>query len=212
MVNPDGVEYGGAGWDGWRKNCAPNYNSKGEIVSYGVDLNRNYAYKWLLYYIFPNRYNFAMTSNKNSWNYRGEFPFSENETKAVKNFVENHDIKISLSYHSYGEFMLYPWMHTSMPTPDEVLFKSIGYNMSQINGYELMVHGIYGNRDYIIPRFGGTLGTSENWLYGEHGIISFTIELCKTRIPTNRDTVNDYCFKNLGVVLYICETSQNLKK
>jgi len=48
MVNPDGVEAD------TRKNCAPNYGPYGqsdEITSYGVDLNRNYGFRWFLPYI-----------------------------------------------------------------------------------------------------------------------------------------------------------------
>jgi carboxypeptidase T len=53
MVSPDGVEADS------RKNCAPNYGPFGfskKITSYGVNLNRNYGYKWYLYYILPWRY------------------------------------------------------------------------------------------------------------------------------------------------------------
>ena len=204
MVNPDGVEYG------WRKNRVPNhgpFGTKDEITSYGVDLNRNYGYKWYLYYILPIQYNLAFTLFDESWNYRGEYPFSENETRAVRDFVIGHpNIKISLSYHSYSEVIMYPWTHTSLKTPDEDLFISIGENISKIDKYELLING-WRNKSYIIPRFGGTLGTSENWLYGERGILSYTMELCKTRAPTDPDVVYDYCLKHVGVNLYVCEKS-----
>jgi len=204
MVNPDGVEYG------WRKNRAPNYGPfgiKDEITSYGVDLNRNYGYKWYLYYILPIQYNLAFTLFDESWNYRGEYPFSENETRAVRDFVIDHpNIEISLSYHSYSEVIMYPWTHTSLKTPDEDLFISIGENISKIDKYRLLING-WRNKSYIIPRFSGTLGTSENWLYGERGIISYTMELCKTRAPTDPNVVYDYCLKHVGVNLYVCERS-----
>ena len=45
MVNPDGVEYS-LNSEEWRKNREPNYDDSGAIISYGVDLNRNYAFKW----------------------------------------------------------------------------------------------------------------------------------------------------------------------
>jgi len=208
MVNPDGVEYG------WRKNCAPNYGPLGtsdEITSYGVDLNRNYDFNWYLPYILPLNYMLPFIINDQSWNYRGEHPFSENETIAVRDFVLAHDnIKISLSYHTYSEVIFYPWMHTSLPTPDEDLFISVGENISAIDGYDLRTHG-WGDRDYIIPRFGGTIGTSENWLYGTQGIISFTMELCETRAPTEPDVVLDYCMKHVGVNLYVAERSASIE-
>jgi len=83
-----------------------------------------------------------------SFNFRGPYPFSENETIAVRDFVEGQDISISLSFHSFSEVIIYPWMHTSKPTPHEDLFISIGKNMSRINNYYL-----YTGRNYIILSF-----------------------------------------------------------
>lgn len=207
MVNPDGVEYD------WRKNRAPNYGSFGnadEITSYGVDLNRNYDYLWYLPYVLPLNYMLPLIINDQSWNYRGEHAFSEIETQSVRDFVLSHNnIEISLSYHTYSEIIFYPWMHTSLPTPDEETFISVGENISKIDGYDLRIHG-WGDRDYIIPRFGGTIGSSENWLYGTQGIISYTMELCETRAPTNPEVVFDYCWKHVGVNLYVAERSHQL--
>ena len=204
MVSPDGVEANS------RKNCVPNYGPFGnnyEITSYGVNLNRNYDDHWFLYYIFPTHYHLLMNTIDSSFNYRGPYPFSENETKAVRDFVSEQDIRISLSYHSYSEVIIYPWMHTSKPAPDEDLFISIGENMSRINNYYL-----YTGRDYIIPRYGGTLGSSENWLYREQRIISFTMELCREYAPSNPDDILSACYNHVGVNLYICERSESINK
>mgnify|MGYP006299156455 CR=1 FL=1 len=207
MVNPDGVEYN------WRKNRAPNYGSFGtadEITSYGVDLNRNYDYLWYLPYILPLNYMLPFIISDQSWNYRGEHGFSEVETQSIRDFVLDHtNIEISLSYHTYSEVIFYPWMHTSLETPDEQTFISIGTNISRIDGYDLRIHG-WGNRDYLIPRFGGTIGTSENWLYGTQGIYSFTMELCETRAPTDPEIVYDYCWKHVGVNLYVSEHAHDV--
>ena len=98
-------------------------------------------------------------------------------------------------------------MHTSKSAPDEDLFISIGENMSQINKYRLITGG-----NYIIPRYGGTLGTSENWLYGEREILSFTMELCKEFAPSDPDIVHDVCLLHVGVNLYICERSSTVEE
>ncbi len=204
MVNPDGVEANS------RKNCAPNYGPFGlskEITSYGVNLNRNYGYKWYLYYIFPINYHLFMNIIDSSYNYRGERPFCENETIAVKNFVEKNNLCISLSYHSYAEVLFYPWMYTSRHAPDEDLYISIGENISSINKYYL-----YKGGEYKIPRYGGTLGTSEDWLYGKRGIIAYLVELCSERAPKNPDVVQDVCLKHVGVNMYVCERSWSIEE
>jgi carboxypeptidase T len=203
MVNPDGVE------SETRKNCAPNFGPFGysnEITSYGVNINRNYGYDWILYYLFPFRFHFFINAMDLSSNYRGPYPYSENETRAVKQLVEANSFKISLSYHSYSEIILFPWCHTTQKTPDEDLYLSIGENISRIDKYRLIP-----GSDYLIPRLGGNLGTSENWLYGEHGIIAFTMELCKRRAPTNPAVVLDTCVKHVGVNLYVCERAPTIE-
>jgi len=183
MVNPDGVEADS------RKNCVPNY-----------------GYDWILYNLFPFRFQFFMNVMDSSFNYRGPYPYSENETRAVKKLVETNSLKISLSYHSYSEIILFPWCHTTEKTPDEDMYLLIGENISRIDKYRLIP-----GSDYIIPRLGGNLGTSENWLYGEKGIIAFTVELCKTRAPTNPTVVLDTCIKHVGVNLYVCERAPSIK-
>jgi carboxypeptidase T len=203
MVNPDGVEANS------RKNCVPNHGPFGlnkEITSYGVNLNRNYGYDWILYKLFPFRFNFFINAVDSSFNYRGPYPFSENETKAIKNFVESQEIKISLSYHTYGEVIFYPWCHTTKQAPDEELYISIGENISKINKYRLII-----GSTPIIPRLGGTLGTSENWLYGSQGIIAYTIELCKIRAPKDPNVVSELCNNHVGVNLYVCEIALNIE-
>ena len=134
------------------------------------------------------------------------------EKNPVKAFVETHNISISLSYHDYGEFMIFPWMHTSRRTPHEFLFRSVGENMSRINKYELKIYGQYGEREYLIPRYQGTPGSSENWLYGEHEIIAFTMELCKRRPERIPAFVLDACWKHVGVNLYVCERAQTIEQ
>ena len=203
MVNPDGVEAE------TRKNCAPNHGPFGweqEITSYGVNLNRNYGDPWFLAYLFPVRYYLPIILPDSSFNYRGPYPFSENETKAVKNFVESHDLSLSISYHTYGEFIIYPWMHTTKQTPDEPLFRSVGENISAINGYYLYV-----KKDRLIPLYGGTLGSSENWLYRAGRIISFTVELCRERAPRDPQVVYDVCMTHTMIHLYLCQRAQTIE-
>lgn len=208
MVNPDGVE----AYE--RTNQAPNYGSDGQsdtITSYGVDLNRNYGFLWNLPRLKPLSYMYPFISNDEYGNFRGESPFCENETRAIKDLVERvGQISISLSYHDYGQFMIFPWMHSSAHTPDEALFRSIGNNMSRINGYELRIYGQFGTREYLIPRLTGTVGCSENWLYGMHGILAYTVELCSRRTEFNISRVQKTCMDHIGVNMYICERAKTV--
>ena len=198
MVNPDGVEAN------TRKNVAPNYGLFGlrsEITSYGVDLNRNYDYGWLLVFLFPRLYLGSTSLYDTSSTYRGERPFCENETKAIKAFVETHDIKISISYHTYGELILFPWGYSVQPTKDDEFFISIGENISKINKYTLE------QSVFLYP----TLGDADDWLYARHGVAPYTIELAKSYAPGDENVIRDLSYNHVGVNLYVAEVADTVE-
>jgi hypothetical protein len=124
----------------------------------------------------------------------------------VKSFAEAHSLSISISYHSYGQFIVYPWMHTSKQTPDEPLFRSVGENISLINDYTLYV-----KNDRLIPLYGGTLGSSENWLYREKGTLAYTVEVGTDRRPTSPSVLYHLCMTQTDVHLYLCQRAQTIE-
>ena len=74
VVNPDGYRYTFQYDRLWRKN-----RRKGTSCS-GVDLNRNFGYRWG---------GKGTSSNMCYETYRGSKAFSEPETDAIRNFFEN---------------------------------------------------------------------------------------------------------------------------
>lgn len=195
MVNPDGVEAG------TRKNRAPNYGPLGlqkKETSIGVDLNRNYGYKWFLFFLMPWKYYQTTSLTDKSVVYRGESPFCENETQAIKTFIETHDITISLSYHTSGELILYPWGYTKKPPEDKSVFVSIGENISKLNNYTLAQSiGLY-----------PTIGDDCDWGYGEHGIFAYTIELGTVDATSDPQDLLEMCTAHVNVNLYVCQRAQ----
>ncbi|MCX5752963.1 MAG: M14 family zinc carboxypeptidase [Candidatus Krumholzibacteria bacterium] len=166
MMNVDGHVYVEQNHDGssaiwWNKNRRPNGDG-----SYGVDLNRNYSYNW--------GYD-DEGSSPETWSgqYRGTGPFSERETRAVRDLCARRHFVLSLSYHSYGEQILFPWGYAALDTPDNDLFFAIGDSLRQGNGYA--VGNAASGEIYL------TNGDSDDWLYGDtqakNRIFGFTIEL-----------------------------------
>lgn len=149
FVNPDGYLYNeqtnpnGGGM--WRKNRRNNNGS------YGVDINRNYGYMWGLD-------NNGSSPNPSSETYRGPSAFSEPETQNIKQFIEEHDFKIALNYHSYSNLLLYPWGFQNDPCPDDDIFSAHAEMMTRDNNY------VYGpGSSTIYPTNGG----SDDWMYGD---------------------------------------------
>ena len=165
ILNPDGLSYVQANHSGsnstwWRKNRRNNGDG-----TFGVDLNRNYAFAWG----YDNIGSSPSTSNAT---YRGPGAFSEPETRALRDFIEDREFTIWLSYHTYGELFLYPWGYVPEFTPDQKVFASLGAEMAEGTGY------VVGNT--ALGTIYLTNGGSDDWAYGEiatkNRIFSFTPE------------------------------------
>lgn len=166
-VNPDGYLYNqiiapdGGGF--WRKNMRDN-NNDGEFDEKddGVDLNRNYGYQWGVD-------EEGSSGNASSQVFRGPAPFSEPETRAIREFVEQQDIFIALNYHAFGNYFIYPWGYTEENNPDISAFENYGELMALDNGFK------HGNSQETVGY--PTNGSSDDWMYAEHGIFAMTPEL-----------------------------------
>lgn len=167
-VNPDGGEYdvhSGFAYEWWR----PNRRPLAPPWLYGVDLNRNYGYQWGCCG--------GSSPTPGDETYRGPSPFSEPETQALRDFVLVHpEVTVSLSLHTFGELVLWPWSHTYAPVPDPLdraTLERLGRALAATNGYRAQ----QASDLYVAD------GTSDDWLYGERGILAFTLELYPRRIP-----------------------------
>ena len=121
MVNPDGITISQMGIKGVRseklKDCIyecyyndlnsrytcdrfKNYLKKWKANARGVDLNRNFDAAW----------NEIKQSKKCSFkNYKGKYPNSEPESKALVNLVDKYNFIYTVSYHSSGNLIYWDY-------------------------------------------------------------------------------------------------------
>lgn len=162
IVNPDGLEYSIYVYRYWRKNRRDNRDG-----TYGVDLNRNYDFKWG----FDNQ---GSSPDSISQVFRGQSPFSEPETQAIRELVAKHDFKAIVSYHNFSQVILYPWGYKAEPSQIDDLLYTLSQAMSE------RIQAVHG-RIYDYGRAGSTLyltnGDTTDWALGVYAIPSFTIEL-----------------------------------
>lgn len=129
-LNPDGFEHSYTTYRYWRKNRRDLAWSS----AFGVDLNRNFDFHWGN--VLADRVWFNDT-------YRGPNAFSEPCTQALKHLIEAHEngddilggapqFSMILSYHSYGQDILYPWGYTTDPAPDVAKLKLIAENIEAL--------------------------------------------------------------------------------
>jgi carboxypeptidase T len=158
-LNVDGLEHDVSGnrYKMWRKNRSRNHDG-----TYGVDLNRNYGFQWGTG---------GSSKSTSSDVYMGPAPFSEPESKAVKDYVENqHNLTILLSFHTFSKLILYPWGHKYDGIEverDRRVHETMAQRMAQWNGYEPQQAS-----DLYIAS-----GDTTDWSYGTQKLISFTFEL-----------------------------------
>ena len=182
-INPDGYELNqknnpnGGGL--WRKNAWKDSN--GELK--GVDLNRNYGHTW-------GKDNTGSSPNPNSLTFRGQSAFSEPETQAVRAFCIDHDFKIALNYHTFGNFLIYPKVEIKDDQSGDVLFRTMGQVVNKENNFSLGTD---------LQTVGYSVnGDSDNWMYGENGeknrIFAYTPEVGPSFWPAQVDI--DYLNKS----------------
>ena len=163
IVNPDGYRYlmeNQRNFPWWRKNLRDNNNDgRFDPMVDGVDLNRNYDYNW----------GDGGDGNPGSWFYRGSQAFSEMEIQAIRDLALRRNFVMGVSYHSYGEAILYPWANYHRP-PDQDLILDVARQCAK------QITQLSGKGSYHVLPLNGRVGQSSIWMYGELGAIDFICE------------------------------------
>ncbi|RJP62224.1 MAG: T9SS C-terminal target domain-containing protein [Ignavibacteriales bacterium] len=186
VVNPDGYEYNRitnpSGGGMYRKNKrSPN----------GIDLNRNFGYKW----------GYDNTGSSNipaDETYRGASAFSEPETQAIRDFCLVHNFKTALNYHTYGNLLIFPWGYVNQETADSSYFREFAGDMTKFNNY---TWGTSGGVLY------NTNGDVDDWMYGEQTakskVLSMTPEVGSTGFWPVKSLIFPLAEENLKPNLYL---------
>ncbi|MFP3990543.1 M14 family zinc carboxypeptidase [Streptomyces sp. E11-3] len=174
-ANPDGYDFTHApdGDRQWRKNMR-DINGDGEITTGdGVDLNRNFAYKW-------GYDNEGSSASPSSETYRGSGPLSEPETKAMDRFQKRIGFEYAINYHSAAELILYGvgWQ-VATPSPDDVLLKALAGTPEN--------PAVPGYRPQLSSELYITNGDSDGHASNVNGTMMFTPEMSTCRTASNVD-------------------------
>jgi hypothetical protein len=195
IVNPDGHQVVFAGIDSfWRKNKRDNNNNGIFDLDFdGVDLNRNYNF------LFDS----GGSSDPGSRSYRGPFPFSESETRAMADLAKRESFVFDICYHGdmdsvQGERVYYPWRWGNRYSPDYPFIKPIA---EQIATKTINDAGTGTYRPSLGSVDGGLY---RNYLYYTLGTFAYTIEVSTDYIPPEQ-RVDSICDRNLPGAYYLLE-------
>jgi len=201
LANPDGHKIVTNEIDvWWRKNIRDNNNNNlidpdlypdDENASVdGVDENRNYGWQWG---------GEGSSGDPTNIVYRGPNAFSEPETMAIKNILDQHHFVAGITYHSYSELVLFPYGYsTSAFAPDQTSLAALASNMA--NSIPAAEGGYYtpDKSSGLYP----SSGTTEDYAYGQLGIFTYCIELGTEFIPPASE-IPTICANNLQAALIL---------
>ncbi len=206
VINVDGYLYDYPAGLSWRKNREP---FGGEI---GTDPNRNYAGcspdlagDWGAVDEYQASHRPSHTL------FCGAYANSGDETRALTLYAKEHIINAYMSYHSYGELVMWPWGWTGQETPDSLLHDQVGNYMAN------QVQGLYGgtyDRGPIYSAIYAVSGSSCDWFYswshwvGGRSHLSFTTELGTAfyQAASNLDHIIHQNFKALKYLAGFCDS------
>ena len=180
-LNPDGFEYSRTHFSFWRKNRRDNKDG-----TFGVDLNRNFSV------------GYVKSTNTASNVYSGLHPFSEPETKAIKDFVDNAtNITIALDYHSQGNvfFPAHKFNHEQEidGTDLNTLCANMNYEIYKITSRK---YGIHRGK----PPTKLISGSGREYYYSK-GIISAVVEVGTRNIPDFMQNMQESIDENIPALL-----------
>jgi len=162
VVNPDGYEYTRLNQRLWRKTRSPGTKCN------GTDGNRNFDFHWA---------EIGSSNNECADDYHGRHAFSEIETAAIRDYVlqNKNSIKLYLSFHSFGQLILYPWGYKEeLPVNSDELQALGELAAKSIKSVAGTSYKVGSSTNVLYSAAGG----SDDWVKGVGGVeLAYTIEL-----------------------------------
>ncbi len=185
VANPDGYDFTfSEGQRLWRKNLRDN-NGDGQITAGdGVDLNRNFDYRW-------GYDNEGSSPDFASETYRGPSGNSEPETQALDRFMRSVGFEFFVNYHSAAELLLYGigWQ-VATPSPDDVLYEAMAGDDADpaVPGYD----------PDISAELYTTNGDTDTYMQERYGTLGFTPEMSTCEAASDVDPDDEWEAEDCG--------------
>lgn len=142
----------------------------------------------------------SVTHNRAYSTYCGPGPFSEREVQAVRDMFLENNVSAAISWHTYGELVLWPWGFSGeVQAPDSEYLSQLGTDMAGL------IASQDGSGSYTPTQAAGlypTTGDTTGWAYGNahylQGTTTFpyTIEACQSFHPP-AETLDQVVAENL---------------
>lgn len=165
QVNLDGINYVFTSYDMWRKD---RHNPPSGYSDYGIDPNRNYPSFW------------GSCNGSSGYpgddDYRGQSPAESFCVDNMMQFETTVKPVFSISYHSYGEYVIYPYGCEGAAAPDHETFVTIGQELASVIQRDDGGMGYDPGRCWEVLWY-ATDGGDIEWYYTDLGTFPFVLEV-----------------------------------
>jgi hypothetical protein len=205
-ANPDGRKIAENG-EFWRKNT-DNDDGCLDASLWGTDLNRNSSFKWG---------GVGASASSCDDTFRGPAPSSEPETQSLQNYAasifpdqrgpgdtdpaQENASGLFITLHSFGNLVLFPWGWTDDVAPNDTSLETLGRKFGFFTNYQVCQSGEFG----CIYQ---TSGSTDDWIYGELGVASYTFELGSTFFESCDYFADSILPDNLQTLVYALKAAR----
>lgn len=165
LINPDGYQYNLTNWPDGGGMFRGNMRDAGRNA---VDLNRNFGPFEL--WDHPDG---GSDTTPSSPLYRGSEPFSEPETRALRDFCNSRRFGVALNQHCFSNLLIYPVELSQLPERDSAYYYAASRELAASTGYAAGA-----------PRLAvgyAVRGSSDRWMFhagqGHEPIIAWAPEI-----------------------------------
>ena len=169
----------------------------------GVDLNRNYGFNWIFgdseFMLDPGYGDYFSHFDY----YRGESPFSETETQAIRDLAIEENFTLSIAYHSsrsgrVAEMVIYSWDWEGVKkSPDFPVIDELGQEIAALIPKEVE-EGYY----FCTPGK-SRKGNAHDWFYTETGCIQYLIEVGTENMQPDEELIEDTIDRNMDAAFHL---------
>lgn len=152
----------------------------------GVDLNRDCGYMW--------------NAEGNSTG-----PFSQQESKLIRDFVFSNQFTSFTDYHSGIEIVSCPWSYRPQSPPDMQHILSLASVYSTNSGYSSLTYGQGYSLMYPIN------GSTKDYSYGSMGGVSWSMEISNEKQPPSSQIYSYYAKNRSSMSAVINHVSYGLR-
>ena len=169
----------------------------------GVDLNRNYEFNWMFgdseFMLDPGYGDYFAHFDY----YRGTEPFSESETRSIRDLAKEQNFTLSIAYHSsrsgrVAEMVIYSWdWEDTKKSPDFPVIDGLAQEIAALIPKEVE------ERYYFCTPGKSRKGNAHDWFYTETGCIQYLIEVGTENMQPDEALIENTIDRNMDAAFHL---------